>query len=220
MPENISVRMTIGRQVDPQGNVHLEGKGVAPTVKVPVTVDTLQNEANGVDVVLAAAVKALNTPASAGVKPSGQPTISNAKDSNAALTAGTAFLEDKAREKHTAAEMAQPGKVPYTVSLAVSEPLIWGYTWCAKDKATVDQNIKAIKLKFDLDGEDVTGKMATADGTLGGQACHLVFAQLTDWPAGEHHLTITANFSAKINDGAADYPAGNYILDFTVYVNK
>lgn len=59
MPENIYCQMTIGRAVDPKGNVHIEGKGIVPTVKVPVTVDTLQKEANGQDVILQAAEAAL-----------------------------------------------------------------------------------------------------------------------------------------------------------------
>jgi C-terminal processing protease CtpA/Prc len=62
MPEGMYCQLTIGRAVDPQGNIHLEGKGVVPTVKVPVTLDTLQRESNGEDVVLAAAVKALGNP--------------------------------------------------------------------------------------------------------------------------------------------------------------
>ena len=77
MPEGISVQMTIGRAVDAQGNIHLEGKGVVPTVKVPVTADILQKQANGEDVVLAAAENALKTtpPPGAGVTPSGKPTL-------------------------------------------------------------------------------------------------------------------------------------------------
>lgn len=59
MPEKIYCQLTIGRAVDAQGNIHLEGKGVVPTVKVPVTVQTLQKEAAGEDVVLAAAESAL-----------------------------------------------------------------------------------------------------------------------------------------------------------------
>lgn len=59
MPENIYCQMTVGRAVDPNGNVHIEGKGIVPTVKVPVTVDTLQKEANGQDVILQAAEMAL-----------------------------------------------------------------------------------------------------------------------------------------------------------------
>jgi C-terminal processing protease CtpA/Prc len=60
MPEGIYTQMTIGRAVDAEGNIHLEGKGVVPTVKVPVTVETLQKQANGEDVVLEAAEKALS----------------------------------------------------------------------------------------------------------------------------------------------------------------
>lgn len=55
MPENLYCQLTIGRAVDPSGNVHIEGKGIIPTVKVPVTLDTLQKEADGQDVVLATA---------------------------------------------------------------------------------------------------------------------------------------------------------------------
>ena len=59
MPENIYCQLTVGRALDPNGDVHLEGKGVVPTVKVPVTTDTLQQQANGEDVVLQAAEKAI-----------------------------------------------------------------------------------------------------------------------------------------------------------------
>ncbi len=59
MPEGIYTQMTIGRAVDANGDIHLEGKGVVPTVKVPVTAETLQKQANGEDVVLEAAEKAL-----------------------------------------------------------------------------------------------------------------------------------------------------------------
>jgi C-terminal processing protease CtpA/Prc len=60
MPEGIFTQLTIGRAVDAEGNIHLEGKGVTPTVKVPVTAETLQRQANGEDVILEAAEEALN----------------------------------------------------------------------------------------------------------------------------------------------------------------
>lgn len=59
MPENIYCQMTFGRAVDPNGNVHIEGKGIVPIVKVPVTAENLQKEANGADLILAAAEAAL-----------------------------------------------------------------------------------------------------------------------------------------------------------------
>ena len=66
---------------------------------------------------------------------------------------------------------------------------MWAYPWCAKDTATLEQNFKNIKVKFTLDGEDVTDQMSTVDVTSNGQQCRLVFTALSDWPAGEHHLT-------------------------------
>ena len=62
MPENIYTQMTIGRAVNPEGEIHIEGTGVVPTVKVPVTVETLQREFNQEDVVLEAAEEALSQP--------------------------------------------------------------------------------------------------------------------------------------------------------------
>ena len=60
MPEGIYTQMTIGRAVDANGDIHLEGKGVVPTVKVPVTLETLQKQAAGEDVILEAAEEALS----------------------------------------------------------------------------------------------------------------------------------------------------------------
>ena len=62
MPEDITVQITIGRAVDAQGKIHLEGKGVGPTVKVPVTLETLQRQENGEDVILHAAESFLSNP--------------------------------------------------------------------------------------------------------------------------------------------------------------
>jgi hypothetical protein len=41
MPDDITVRITIARAVDMEGNVHIEGQGVVPTYRVPVTEETL-----------------------------------------------------------------------------------------------------------------------------------------------------------------------------------
>jgi C-terminal processing protease CtpA/Prc len=41
MPAGINPQFTVGRAVDAEGNIHLEGKGVAPTVEVPVNEETL-----------------------------------------------------------------------------------------------------------------------------------------------------------------------------------
>ncbi|MCZ7543513.1 MAG: S41 family peptidase [Anaerolineae bacterium] len=57
MPGNETVRFTKVRSVDAEGNIHIEGKGVAPTIRVPVTEATLFAED---DPVLAAAIAYLD----------------------------------------------------------------------------------------------------------------------------------------------------------------
>jgi C-terminal processing protease CtpA/Prc len=57
MPEGLTLQMTIGRNVDGNGNIHIEGRGVVPTVRVPVTEETLFSDG---DPVLEAAIEYLN----------------------------------------------------------------------------------------------------------------------------------------------------------------
>lgn len=44
MPEGMTIRFTVSRAVDPDYNIHIEGQGVAPTVVVPVTFDSVFSE--------------------------------------------------------------------------------------------------------------------------------------------------------------------------------
>ena len=57
MPEGITVRYTVGRAVGPDGNIHIEGIGVAPDVVVPVNEETLFAEG---DVILETAIGVLD----------------------------------------------------------------------------------------------------------------------------------------------------------------
>jgi len=56
MPLGITIRMTKGRSVDAEGNIHIEGTGVEPTVDVPVDETTLFSTG---DPVLEAAIASL-----------------------------------------------------------------------------------------------------------------------------------------------------------------
>jgi hypothetical protein len=60
MPEGEVVQMTIGRAVNADGDIHIEGLGVAPNVVVPVTAETLLTED---DAILQAAEAALGSDA-------------------------------------------------------------------------------------------------------------------------------------------------------------
>jgi hypothetical protein len=210
------LQIPTGRFTLPDGSIFLEGKGVVPTLKVPVDETTAPATE---DVVLQAGLKAVFQPAGAEITPSGPPELASADDAAAALTSGAKFLEDAARERYDPSQFAAPGVTTFTVALDKSETLIWSYAWCAKDQATLDANLKNIGLKFELDGKPfASSRMSIYDTQSNGRQCRLTYAALDNWPGGEHHLKTTATFKSALNDGTTDYEAGEYVLDYAVFV--
>jgi hypothetical protein len=219
MPEDTYVQMTVTREMDADGNIHIEGSGVEPDVCVPVTVESFQRELAGEDVILEAAEKVISQPKGAGVTPSAPPKFASQEEAENALSGGAAFLEDKAREQYAPEEVSVPGVFTYTVPLAKSETLVWGYFWCTTTTEILDQNFTQIEVKFELNGEAVPlDKFVTADLPSGDTQCRVIYTALSDWKPGEHHLTTAATFKTPINDGMGDYPAGDYISEYSVFV--
>jgi len=217
LPEGFSVTVPTGRFILPDGSIFLEGQGVPPTLRIPVDETTaLASD----DIVLQAGIEAALQPLGAGVAPSAAPKIASTTEAEAALTSGAAFLEDLARESYDpAVTFAQPGTATYSIPLTEPEPLIWSYAWCAADAKTLAANFENIDLKFALDEKEVpVDSFAVFETETGGKVCRLIYTSLSDWPIGEHHLTTTATFKVKVNDGSTDYESGDYILDYTVYV--
>ena len=220
MPEDLYAQMTIGREVDAQGNIHLEGKGVTPAVIVPVMLDTLRQQADGVDVVLAAAEEALSQPQGLGIIPSAPPVNRDAAAVEAALNSGAKQLEELAQEQYGADELVRMDRTfTYTIPLNQSQDLLWAWSWCAINQNTLEQNLKNIQLDFSLAGDDIPlDQFQRLDYDSGSQKCTAFITMLSDWQAGENHLSTTVTFTAQINDGMADYPAGKQIFDYAVYV--
>ncbi len=222
MPEDLSLQLTIGRAVDANGDIHLEGKGVQPTVKVPVDAATLKKQADGEDVVLEAAEKALGQPKGAGVTPANPPTLSKDFDLVEALNNNQKTLEDLAKEKYSDTDIAAgPKTFTYTIPLAESRDIIWLYAWCTKTDAQFKDNWAKIKLAFKLNGKDVPlDQFKTED--LRGQSgpCRVYYAKLSSWSAGENVLQTIATFTAGMNDGSYDYKPGDFIFEYHVYVAK
>lgn len=112
-----------------------------------------------------------------------------------------------------------PGVLTYTAPLAKSETLIWAYYWCTTTKEVLDQNFSQINVQFELNGEVVPlDQFATAELPSGGNQCRIIYTALSDWKTGEHHLTTTVTFKTPINDGMGDYPAGDYVSEYSVFV--
>jgi C-terminal processing protease CtpA/Prc len=216
LPESFSLQIPTGRFTLPDGGIFLEGQGVAPTLRVPVDETTVYSTD---DLVLQAGLKAVLQSAGSGLTPSGAPKIASVAEAESALSGGASFLEGLAREQHPTADYAQPGTVTFTVPLTAPTTAIWSYAWCAKDADTLTANLKNITLKFVLDGKTIPlDQMATFDTTSNGKSCRLFYTALSGWPVGEHHLTTTATFAINLNDGVTDFAAGDYVLEYAVYM--
>jgi len=206
-----------GRYTLPDGSIFLEGTGVAPTLRVPIDEETVFSEE---DVVLQTAERAVLLPLGAGMEPSAPPKLVSGTDAEEVLLAGTDFLEDVAREDYTAEELETPDSTfTYTVALSSPKSLIWAYGWCASTEEVLDENFEHIQLKFILEGSEVSEeKLATYEYSPSGMECRLIYAALTDWKAGEHHMETYVTFDQAINDGTADNPASTRVYQYNVYV--
>lgn len=216
LPEGFELTIPTGRMTLPDGSIFLEGQGVQPTLRIPVDATTAYATE---DIVLQAGIDAILQPLGTGLIPSGAPKVSSLAEAQDALASRVPFLEDLARESYDAAAFSQPGTVIYSVPLGDAKSVIWGYAWGAPDEATLAGNFENMELKFTLDGKDVSADLFnTTEVDSGGKLYRFIYTSLSDWPAGEHHLSTTVTFTATVNDGEKEYPPGDYILEYTVYV--
>jgi hypothetical protein len=220
LPEGFSLQAPTGRFTLPDGSIFLEGKGVQPTTRIPLSAANLLSSD---DVVLTSALDYVLKPKGAGITPSNDPVMATVADSVTAIKNGTPFLESFAHEIYPNEKYPNLYEVgnsyPYTVSMLSTDKAIWNFYWCAKDQSTVDQNFQKITLRFILNGKDVPlDQFAPLVGTMNGRECRIYGMMLSSWPQDEHHLKTIVTFTATINDGSMDYPSGIMEYDYAVYV--
>ncbi len=215
LPEDISLQIPTGRFTRPDGSLFLEGTGVAPTVKVPITEATVLTTD---DVILQAAEDALLGVGPGDLQIEGGPVIASAASSQKALGASAQFLEDLATEKYDSSELSQAGKTyTYTVSLDKDQRLFLINGWCASTQAILSDNYQHIALEFSVNGTPVDLKQfAVFDGPNGDQFCRFYYAMVFHWPKGTTTIEVKVTFDDKINDGTADYPKGTHVYKYVV----
>jgi hypothetical protein len=181
---------------------------------VPLTLETVTSTE---DVVLQYGERAVLQPLGAGIVPSGAPTIIGGDDAQAHLSSDD-FLQDIAREKYTE-DIFVPNTHTYTIALSKSKSVILPYFWCATTDEILAKNFQSMTLNFIVDGQEIPAdQLATYDVKSGDLSCRIIYVALTEWPGGEHHLSITTTFNTTINDGANDYAPGDYVMEFAVYI--
>jgi C-terminal processing protease CtpA/Prc len=216
MPDGISMQFPLGRYVKADGSLFLEGVGVVPTQRVPITEQTVLTTE---DVVLKAGEDAILNGTTASIPPASTngPRVMSTSETQSALS-GTDMFEQRATEQYQSSDYLKvPNNFTFSINLSHSEPLLWAWGWCAKDKATLTDNLSKMKVTFTLNGKEVPqSSFLTQEGASQGQECSQMAAAVTDWPSGESHAITTLTFTAPVNDGSSDYPSGQQVFDYVV----
>lgn len=221
MPEDIEVTFTIGRAIDSDGNIHIEGKGVVPDVRVPVNEQTVYAVyRDEEDVVLDKGIEIVAKPRGAGITPEGSPRIGTDEEVQAALQSAP-LLDDLAQEVYDET-LLEPSTLIFNIPLGRSREVLWAALWCASPDMFY-QNWEDITLEMTLNGENIPiNRFLMGDVPSGGQMCRFYITALFDWPIGEHVLITEMVFTSQLDDGVLDqlYAAGSRFFEYHVYVNE
>jgi hypothetical protein len=130
------------------------------------------------------------------------------------------YLQQLAKEEYTDEDYAEPGTLTYTVTITDATPTYFNYGWCTTTEETLAQNFEHINIRLLFNdkalGEDVVHALTSTrpDGFV----CLEFGVLMSDWSPGEYKLESIATFDEKINDGAADFEAGDYVFVYNVTV--
>jgi hypothetical protein len=115
-----------------------------------------------------------------------------------------------------------PKKYTGTLGMDTGTEFSLGNGWCAKDSATLKDNLANIQYSFSIDGKSVDlSRYPTLFFTDDrGESCAVSGVNITPQQnlLGDHRFQITQHFSKALEDGigAAPYPAGDVTFDFTI----
>lgn len=162
-------------------------------------------------------------PASSPAPAGSMPTMET--DSNVVLESLQAregvYLATLAKEQYGEEDTAQPGTLTYTVEITEDTPTYLNYGWCTTTEEILVQNFEHIKLGFYFNGRALGRDVVHAFPSQSNDMVCLNFVTLlSNWPNGEYQLTAVVTFDEQINDGLADFEAGEYIYEYNVTVNK
>ena len=135
------------------------------------------------------------------------------------------YLAALAKEQYSEEETARPGTFTYTVEITNERPTYFSYGWCTTTEEILLQNFEHIKIGFYLNGRGLGRDVVHAFPSQGQvddteMVCLNFVTLLSNWPEGEYQLTSVVIFDEEINDGLADFEAGDYIHEYQVTVKK
>ena len=131
------------------------------------------------------------------------------------------YLQQLAEENYKQADFDKPGTLTITNNDVPDDKLNnLEYGWCTTTEEILNQNFEHIRIGLYFNeqqlGRDVVHpvQFTRPDGFI----CLDFGVLMSDWPPGEYTLRSVVTFDQKINDGAADFEAGDYIHEYHVTV--
>lgn len=126
------------------------------------------------------------------------------------------------KERYTAEDYARPGTLTFSAEVTNQKPVYFSYGWCTVDAETLQQNFEHIVVTLTLDGNEISGNKvhSLSFNSADGLVCADFGVLLSNWEAGEYELKAIATFDEKINDGLADYDAGDYVFVYNITVSE
>ncbi len=215
MPEDNSVRFTIGRAVNPEGEIHIEGKGIVPDIDVPFTEETLLAEVlEDRDTVLEAAIELFEAGSAALSDTEGMPRIASMAETNEALENETPTLEQLAPETYLS-PFRTPGTYTYTPDLSQTGEALWVTGWC-NDVDRFEETSPKIQIEMRLNGVEVPlSSFGDLEFESDGQRCRVYFSLLIDWPEGEHLVETKMDF---VGTGEEGIESGVRLFEYQVVI--
>jgi hypothetical protein len=131
-------------------------------------------------------------------------------------------LEALAQEQYTEEDFSKPGTLTFTAKLEDKTPVYFSYGWCTTTEDILKNNFEHIKVKL-IFNEDELGSEVIHPLSFtrpDGLVCLDYGVLMSDWPAGKYKLEAAATFDQRINDGVADYAAGDYVFVYNVTVEE
>jgi hypothetical protein len=131
-------------------------------------------------------------------------------------------LASLTEEQYTEEDYAQPGTLTFTAEVTNEKPVYFSYGWCTVDEETLQQNFEHIVVTLYIDGSKIAGNKVhnLSFGSAEGLVCVDFGVLLSNWQPGTYELKAVATFEEKINDGLADYDAGDYVFVYNITVDE
>ena len=134
------------------------------------------------------------------------------------------YLQSLAQEEYTSEQLDRktPGTLTFTIKITDDTPTYFNYGWCTTTEEILQQNFEHIQVKLYFNDEQLGNDVVhpVSFTRPDGLVCVDFGVMLSDWPNGTYTLEAVSTFNETINDGIADYEAGDYIFIYNVTVEK